>query len=162
LPLCGQKRRRGDMRKPGRGAVYYRSSEQGTLRGAERTTWLGGGPAVATSTPFFLLRLAKRATRAAPAWRRTASRAIATVRLCYRAQGCAIERKGARCGNQHALFSSSFNETRHTRGACLDNSKPRRRTHPGWAGVVGGGRVPHPLPRTPIRLCECNASSFDT
>ena len=44
------------MRKPGRGALYYCSSEQGTPRGVERTTWLSRGFTGAISTPFFYLK----------------------------------------------------------------------------------------------------------
>ena len=48
------------MRKPGRGALYYCSSEQGTPRGVERTTWLSRGFTGAISTPFFAFKNEKR------------------------------------------------------------------------------------------------------
>ena len=45
------------MRKPGRGALYYCSSEQGTPRGVERTTWLSRGFTGAIGTPFCHLKI---------------------------------------------------------------------------------------------------------
>jgi hypothetical protein len=45
------------MSKPGRGAPYPGSSEQGTPRGVERTTWLSRGFTGAIGTPFCHLKI---------------------------------------------------------------------------------------------------------